>query len=111
MTDDAVDEYLKAYADEPRRRGQLELYRSGDFEQLERYRLADLEVPVLLVWGETDEFAPLAGAHRFESELADTELVVIEGAGHFVWDDAPEPCAEAVTGFLARISESSGSST
>ena len=111
MTDTAVDEYFKAYADEPRRRGQLELYRSGDFSQLERYRLVDLEVPVLLVWGETDPFAPLAGAHRFESELADTELAVIEGAGHFVWDDAPEPCAKAVTGFLARISESSDSST
>ena len=69
MTDAAVDEYFKAYADEPRRRGQLELYRSGDFSQLARYRLADLEVPVLLVWGETDPFAPLAGAHRFESEL------------------------------------------
>ena len=24
-------EYFKAFADEPRRRGQLELYRSGDF--------------------------------------------------------------------------------
>jgi haloalkane dehalogenase len=68
-------------------------------------------VPVLLVWGESDEFAPLAAAHRFERELPDTELVVVEGAGHFVWEEAPERCAAAVTGFLARISPSSGSST
>ena len=111
MSDAAVDEYFKAYADELRRRGQLELYRSGDFSQLERYRLADVEVPVLLVWGETDPFAPLAGAHRFESELRRHRAGGDRGAGHFVWDDAPEPCAKAVTGFLARISESSGSST
>jgi haloalkane dehalogenase len=101
--DDAIDEYWKAFADETRRRGQLELYRSGDFEKLAGYRLADLAVPVLLVWGEKDEFAPVAGAHRFERELPDTELVVIEGAGHFVWEDAPERCAAAVTAFLTRL--------
>jgi haloalkane dehalogenase len=109
--DDAIDEYWKAFADEARRRGQLELYRSGDFEKLAGYDLADLGVPALLVWGESDEFAPVAGAHRFERELPDTELVVIEGAGHFVWEEAPERCAEAVERFLARIPPSSGSST
>ena len=111
MSDDALNEYWKAYGDEARRGGQLELYRSGDFEVLEQYDLASIEVPVLLVWGEKDEFAPPAGAHRFERELSDTELVVIDGAGHFVWEDAPEACATALTGFLGRISASSDSST
>ena len=101
--DDAIDEYWKALADEPHRRNALELYRSGDFEKLAGLRLADLEVPVLLVWGENDEFAPLAGAHRFERELPDTELVVFEGAGHFVWDELPERCAGALTAFLGRL--------
>jgi haloalkane dehalogenase len=101
--DDAIDEYWKAFADEPRRRGQLELYRSGDFEKLADYDLAALGVPTLLVWGQKDEFAPVAGAHRFERELPDTELVAIEDAGHFVWEDAPERCNEAVRGFLHRI--------
>jgi haloalkane dehalogenase len=100
---EALDEYWKAFADGNRRRGHLELYRSGDFEKLAGYRLAELGVPALLLWGESDEFAPVAGAHRFERELPDTELVVVEGAGHFVWEDAPEPCAEAVTAFLSRV--------
>jgi haloalkane dehalogenase len=101
--DDAVDEYWKAYADPERRRGHLELYRSGDFAKLEPFegRLAALGVPVLLIWGASDPFAPVAGAHRFARELSDTELVVFEDAGHFVWEDAPVRCAEAVTAFLA----------
>jgi haloalkane dehalogenase len=111
MEDEAIDEYWKGFADDAGKRNVLELYRSGDFEKLAEYRLADLGVPVLLVWGETDEFAPLAGAHRFERELPDTELAVIEDAGHFVWDEQPERCAEALTGFLARIPTSSASST
>jgi haloalkane dehalogenase len=103
MTDAALDEYWKAYADEERRRGQLELYRSGDFSKLERFDLAALGVPALLLWGEDDEFAPVAGAHRFQRELPATELVVVEGARHFVWEDAPQECAAALTGFLARV--------
>jgi haloalkane dehalogenase len=100
MTDEAIAEYWKAYADDTRRRGQLELYRSGDFAKLESYDLAALAVPTLLLWGEDDEFAPVAGAHRFQRELPDTELVVVDGARHFVWEDAPAACAEALTGFL-----------
>jgi haloalkane dehalogenase len=103
MTDDAIAEYWKAFESEAGRRGVLELYRSGDFSKLERYDLAGLGVPALLVWGEEDEFAPVAGAHRFQRELPDTELVVVEGARHFVWEDAPDECAAALTAFLGRV--------
>ena len=30
------------------------------------------------------------------------ELVMVEGAGHFVIDDEPERCAQEITKFLAR---------
>ena len=103
--DDALGEYWKSFDGELRRRGHLELYRSLDFEMLGRYDgcLAALEVPALLLWAANDPFAPVAGAKRFERELADTELVVVEGAGHFVFADAPERCAEAVRAFLGRL--------
>jgi pimeloyl-ACP methyl ester carboxylesterase len=72
---------------------------------------ADLSVPALILWGQQDQFAPVAAAHRFERALPDTQLVVIDGAGHFVWDEVPEACAAALTAFLARIRSSSDSST
>ena len=103
MTDAAIAEYWKAFGDDARRAGVLELYRSGDFSKLERYDLPGLGVPALLVWGEEDEFAPVAGAHRFERELPDTELAVIAGARHFVWEDEPAKSAEALVRFLARL--------
>jgi haloalkane dehalogenase len=103
MTDEAIGEYWKAFAEPSRRQLHLDLYRSGDFSKLEGYDLASLGVPVLLLWGEDDEFAPVAGAHRFQRELPDTELVVVDGARHFVWEDAPAECAAALTGFLARV--------
>lgn len=102
--EEAIAEYWKAFADDTRRLGQLELYRSGEFDKLLPYegRLAALGVPTLIVWGEDDRFAGVRMAHRFHQELAGSELVVIDGAGHFVWEDEPERATAALVDFLAR---------
>jgi pimeloyl-ACP methyl ester carboxylesterase len=104
--DDAmIDEYWKGFADEERRSGHLDLYRSGDFEKLAPYegKLAALGVPTLILWGKNDPFAPEAGAYRFNKELPGSELVVLDEAGHFVFEDAPQRAAEEVVGFLGRL--------
>jgi haloalkane dehalogenase len=103
--DEAIDAFWRPFADGRGREATLEFYRSMDFEKLERFngRLAELGVPVLLVWGETDEFAPLAAGRRFEREIPGARLEAIEGAGHFVFDEHPERCAELVAAFLADI--------
>jgi haloalkane dehalogenase len=103
MTDEALDEYWKGFADDVRRLGHLELYRSGDFEKLVPYdgRVAALGVPALIVWGEHDRFASVRLAHRFHEELPGSELVLLD-AGHFVWEDQPRRAIEALVDFLNR---------
>ncbi len=105
LGDEAIEEYWKCFADAERRRGQLELYRSGDFEKLAAYegKLAALGVPALMLWGEKDPFAPIAGAYRFLREMPHGEVVTVEGSGHFVWDDEPERCAAALGAFLRSL--------
>ena len=102
LPDDAVEEYLKTFSDEDRRAGQLEMYRSGDFRKLEPYKgkLAALGVPTLILWGEKDEFAPVAGAYRFQKEIPHARLVVLEGVGHYLMEDEPERVGEEVRAFL-----------
>jgi haloalkane dehalogenase len=103
LDDRSIDEYFKAYGSPERRRGQLELYRSGEFAELEDYDLVAVGAPALILWGEDDPFAPVAGAHRFAKELPDAELVVVGGAKHFVFDDEPEACSASVRAFLERV--------
>jgi haloalkane dehalogenase len=104
MGEEAIDEYWKSFADDVRRLGHLELYRSGDFDKLVPYegRLVALGVPTLILWGEEDRFAGVEMARRFHDELPGSELVLFEDAGHFVWDDQPERTASALVDFLAR---------
>jgi haloalkane dehalogenase len=103
MDADDLDEYYRAFATDEQRLAILDLYRSGNFEELEAYdgKLAALGVPARLIWGGNDEFAPLTGAYRLQKELGG-EVVVLE-AGHFVVDDAPEEFAAEVTRFLGGV--------
>jgi len=105
MSREAIDEYWKCFADDARRLGHLELYRSGDFEKLIPYegRVAALGLPALILWGEDDRFAGVQMAERFHEELPGSELVLFEEAGHFVWDDQPERATQALVDFLARL--------
>jgi haloalkane dehalogenase len=105
MGEDALDEYWKAFADDTRRLGQLELYRSGDFEKLAPYegRVGALGVPALVLWGENDPFATAAMAERFHSDIPGSKLVLLDGAGHFIWDERPQHSNSALLAFLAPL--------
>lgn len=103
--EDALDEYWKGFADAERKAAHLALYRSGNFEELEPYqgKLAALDVPTLLLWGADDAFAPVSGAYRFKKEIPHAELVVVDGAGHFLTEDAPERVAKELGRFLSTL--------
>ena len=101
----AVEHYWRGQATPEGRQGVLDLYRSGDFSKLERFdgALAALGVPTLILWGAHDDFAPVAGAHRFAREIAHSELVVLDDAGHFLFDTHPERTAAEVARFLGGV--------
>jgi haloalkane dehalogenase len=104
MSEQALADYWKAFADDRRRLAQLELYRSGDFEKLVPFegRVAALHLPALIVWGRQDRFAGVAMAQRFHEELPGSELTILEEAGHFVWDDEPVQTSTLLVDFLRR---------
>jgi pimeloyl-ACP methyl ester carboxylesterase len=52
-------------------------------------RLPRIGASTLLVWGDQDEDTPLWMAHRMEELIPDAGLVVLEGAGHYSYADAP----------------------
>ena len=102
IPDDAVDEYWKAFTSPAGRQGMLELYRSGDFEKLKPYKgqLEAMGVPALILWGANDPVVPVAAAHRFDREISDSKVVILEDASHFLYDDEPARCAREIVAFL-----------
>ncbi len=100
----AIGEYWKAFSTAGGRRGMLELYRSFDLDELKPYqgRLGGLGVPALILWGQRDDYLPLDYASRFASEIPGAELVLLESARHFLFEDEPERCAQEVIDFLRQ---------
>ncbi len=65
-----------------------------------RHRLADLEKPVLLIWGEEDFIhLPKDGVH-FRAHFPNSRLVIVPGAAHEVMVDKTEIFNSTVLAFL-----------
>ena len=52
--------------------------------------------PVLLIWGESDDFFPMAHAHRLASEFPQATLVSVPGAKTWVPIDNPAAVADGI---------------
>lgn len=60
------------------------------------------QMPTLIVWGDQDPVIPVGHGRRGHASMPGSELVVLDGVGHFPPLQAPEALVDAITGFLAR---------
>lgn len=66
-------------------------------------RLAELDLPVLVVHGDRDTGVPVARARAAARTLPDARLVVVSDAGHWVQRDRPDAVHAAMLDFLAGL--------
>jgi haloalkane dehalogenase len=52
--------------------------------------------PALIVWGDADVAFRAQERARFEARLRNHRTVPLAGAGHYVWEDAPDAIADAL---------------
>ncbi len=65
-----------------------------------RRRLYRITMPVLVIWGEDDQYVPPVYAAEFEAGLPDAQRAMIAGAGHMPHLEKTEVVIEAITRFL-----------
>lgn len=63
-------------------------------------RLAALEIPALVLWGEDDRFVPPEVAERLGEVLPRAAVALLPGCGHFLLEDALETVAPLVFRWL-----------
>ena len=66
-----------------------------------RDRLAKLDIPLLVVWGELDRILPLPTREPLLATRADASAVAIPGAGHLPHQEKPAAVATAIEAFIA----------
>jgi hypothetical protein len=60
----------------------------------------DLEMPVLIFWGEDDEFYPPAVAERLNAAIPTSTLGLLPGCRHFLVEDAIETIGPMIYEYL-----------
>ena len=65
--------------------------------------LPQIEVPVLLMWGEQDTRSPLHVAEAMRASIPGAELVVVPGSGHVVNLERPDEFTAAVRRFCLAV--------
>jgi 2-hydroxymuconate-semialdehyde hydrolase len=58
-----------------------------------------LKTPTLIIWGAEDQFQPLRYGERLAKAMPNARLEVVERAGHFLPEDAPETLAQMIATF------------
>lgn len=59
-----------------------------------------LSLPVLLIWGVDDLQTPLSDGKRLSSMIKNSQLVVLDHAGHFVHREKPQDVAQFIQNFI-----------
>lgn len=77
----------------------------ADVPEMERHlldgRLGEIQVPVDILWGESDRYLPLSYARRMEAELPRARLTVLPACGHVPHNECPERFAALLAEVLA----------
>ncbi|MCE4621428.1 MAG: alpha/beta hydrolase [Desulfurococcales archaeon] len=70
--------------------------------------LEDLDVPVLVLWGDKDRVVGRDVIERLVSRLSSAKFTVYEGAGHALYLDQPDRFAEDLISFHREVSRRRG---
>lgn len=72
-------------------------------------RLAEFQLPVLVITGDDDRIVPTEESIRLESALPNAALAVIPNCGHVPHEECPQDFLSAVEEFMRPINANSGS--
>ncbi|RXH54886.1 alpha/beta fold hydrolase [Granulicella sibirica] len=79
--------------------------RGGGLRRQAKLGFPRIDVPTLLLWGEEDDFLAKYTTEGTEEFVSQLTLKFLPGVSHWVQQDAPEACNEAIRSFLKASRE------
>ncbi len=68
-------------------------------------RLAELDLPVLVITGDDDRIVPTEQSVKLAGALPNAELAVIPACGHVAHEECPQATLESMTAFLNKLQQ------
>ena len=99
MQREDVDQYYAPVAEPDFGRALRGMLREFRFDALPG-RLASVQVPTLVLWGERDEWIPPIVGRALAAELPRVAYLAVPNAGHALPEEAPHEVNRLLVGFL-----------
>ncbi|MEJ8801407.1 alpha/beta fold hydrolase [Pontibacter sp. H249] len=64
------------------------------------HKLAQVQAPTLILWGEADAWVPVTDAQRFLQDIRRSQLKTYAGAGHIPMEEQPQETVQDALAFL-----------
>lgn len=64
------------------------------------YNIKNIEQHTLILWGANDLLIPYANAYKFQKDLPNNTLIIMENTGHTPMEESPVESLEFVFNFL-----------
>jgi 2-hydroxymuconate-semialdehyde hydrolase len=98
----SLEMYLRPFASADGRRAWVRHLRALDRAESVALssRLAEIQAPTSIVWGERDPFLPAVLGERLHQRIGGSRIDCIAGARHFTPEEAPRAIADAIAALL-----------
>ncbi len=100
VTDSLVDRYYELTLRDGNRKAFVE--RANLDFSFQAGRIKEVETPTLILWGELDEWIPLAHGQQFHQDIPNSQLIVYPGVGHVPMEEIPAQTAADARAFLLK---------
>lgn len=101
---DAVSAYAKPLDEAGGRHALIETARRmipADLNELSK-RYGEIDIPVLIIWGEDDEVVLPEVGRRLNDQLPDARIEIIGDCGHLPQEEKPEGTLQLITNFIEK---------
>ena len=105
LKEEEIDQYLLEINREGRREALIETVRqlvpdnSEDFTN----KIAKINIPTLIIWGDKDTAIPIEHAKKLNSEIKGSRLEIVANCGHTPNQEKPQEVCILITDFLNRL--------
>jgi pimeloyl-ACP methyl ester carboxylesterase len=98
VTEEIVDRYFDLF----HREGNLEAFVkiANSYFVQNTHNLYQLEIPVLIMWGEKDNWLSVKHASKFQKDIKDCRTIIYEDVGHVAMEEIAEQSVKDLINFL-----------
>ncbi len=98
VTDELVDKYFDLFHRDGNKEAFVKIANSHFVQNTDS--LKELTIPVLIMWGEKDNWLNVDQSYKFERDIPNSKLIVYQNVGHVPMQEIPEETAKDALHFL-----------